>query len=211
MWIPTDVCNIILTYIPQKHITIFILHNYFSNLFPVRYNEKEIIKYLTWTDACKYNSILLLKLLKKHKKQGYSPNDMDWASRRGYLEVVKWLHKNNKECTHWAIDGAASGGHLEMVKWLHENRREGCTHEAMDWAAKKGHLRMLKWLEINTKEGFTFNALTSSTLKGHIKVLKWLCKNLEYKLSESMKNELIRKAKEGGHQKIVNWLKTDIL
>jgi len=48
---------------------------------------------------------------------------MDYASRNGHLEVVKWLHFNRSErCTIYAMDWASENGHLGVVKWLHENR-----------------------------------------------------------------------------------------
>jgi hypothetical protein len=48
---------------------------------------------------------------------------MDWAARRGHLEVVKWLHFNRTEgCTPRALNAAAAGGHVEVIKWLHENQ-----------------------------------------------------------------------------------------
>ena len=67
---------------------------------------------------------------------------MNWATRNGHLEIVKFLHENRKErCTVDAMNGAAENGHLETVKVLHENRKEGCTADAMDWAAQDGHLK----------------------------------------------------------------------
>ena len=42
---------------------------------------------------------------------------------------------------------ASKKGYLNVVQWLHENRSEGCTHWAMDWAAENGHLDVVKYLE----------------------------------------------------------------
>ena len=53
---------------------------------------------------------------------------MTTAAEYGHLNIVKWLHKNNFECTTNAMDLAALNGHLEVVKWLHFNRNSGCTY-----------------------------------------------------------------------------------
>lgn len=45
--------------------------------------------------------------------------------------------------TKRAMDGAAAAGHLEMVKWLH-GKDEECTTDAMDGAAEEGQLDVVK-------------------------------------------------------------------
>lgn len=45
--------------------------------------------------------------------------------------------------TKRAIDGAAAAGHLEMVRWLHGKQAE-CTTDAMDLAAQEGHLEVVE-------------------------------------------------------------------
>ena len=73
---------------------------------------------------------------------------MDYAAKKGRLDVVKWLHDNRKEgCTTRAMNKAAKNGHVEIVKYLHENRTEGCTTDAMTWAAMNGRLNVVKWLK----------------------------------------------------------------
>ena len=43
---------------------------------------------------------------------------MDYASRYGHLEVVKYLHSIGAESTKYAMDYASENGHLEVVKYL---------------------------------------------------------------------------------------------
>jgi len=52
---------------------------------------------------------------------------MDYAAKNGYLEIVKYLHKNRMGGTTDAMDYAAENGHIETVRWLHQNRSEGGT------------------------------------------------------------------------------------
>jgi len=112
-----------------------------------------------------------------------------WTARNGYLEIVKWLHENNKPgCTTDVMDLAAMHGHLEVVKWLHENRNEGCTTWAIDLAASMGNLKVVEWLHENRSEGCTAWAIDweidamggTEVIKpgnGHLEVVKWLHKN----------------------------------
>ena len=70
----------------------------------------------------------------------------DFASRAGYLEMVKFLHFKRKEgCVSRTMNCAVDNGHLEIVKFLHYNRTEGCTRRAMNLAAENGHLEVVKF------------------------------------------------------------------
>jgi hypothetical protein len=80
----------------------------------------------------------------------YNPNlhTWDWAATYGYLDVIKWLHKNGiKGCSSSTMDYAAEHGYLDIVKWLHINRTEGCTKYAIDLAVKNGHLDVVEFLK----------------------------------------------------------------
>lgn len=46
----------------------------------------------------------------------FSKRAMDRAAAAGHLEMVKWLHGKDLECTTDAMDGAAEGGHLSVVE-----------------------------------------------------------------------------------------------
>jgi ankyrin repeat protein len=60
--------------------------------------------------------------LKKFKKVFNQTNTdaMDYASRYGHLEIVKYLHSIGKDSSTHAMDLASRYGHLEIVKYLHE-------------------------------------------------------------------------------------------
>lgn len=73
---------------------------------------------------------------------------IDYAAKKGYLEVLKWLHKNDYDFdkrTYWF---AASKGQLEVVRWL---RSIGCqwTKNTYLIAKQKQHLDVVQWLEEN--------------------------------------------------------------
>ena len=44
---------------------------------------------------------------------------MNWASEKGHIEVIKYLHYIGKYCTTNAMNYASRKGHLEVVKYLH--------------------------------------------------------------------------------------------
>ena len=47
-----------------------------------------------------------------------------------------WLFSRLEGSTK-AMNLAAKNGYLQVVKWLHRNRSEGCTSNAIDFAAEK--------------------------------------------------------------------------
>ena len=89
----------------------------------------------------------------------------DWYTHD--LSLIKWLHKYNVKCTTKAMDYASRFGHLEIVKFLHENRQEGYTENAMDFASENGHLEIVKFLHENRQEGCTKNAINYASVNGH--------------------------------------------
>jgi len=125
------------------------------------------------------NNLTIIKsFYRLNIKFNYYETYMNFVAEKGYLEIIKWLHENQKSfCTTFAMNFAAQNGHLEMVKWLHENRKEGCTTYAMDNAAENGHLEIVKWLHYNRKEGCTTNAIHYAAQNGHIEIVKWLYEN----------------------------------
>ncbi|RLN82279.1 hypothetical protein BBJ28_00016825 [Nothophytophthora sp. Chile5] len=119
----------------------------------------------------------------KYLHEKHFPNDseqslMDASARRGYIEVVQWLHANSKqECTTNAMDWAAQGGHLEVVQWLHEHRSEGCTSAAMHLAAVDGHMNVVKWLHSHRSEGCKEVTLGEVAKSGNLEMVQWLHDN----------------------------------
>ena len=59
----------------------------------------------------------------------------------GFLESLKYLHKNNLgKFSKDAMEWAAKYGNLDIVRFLHENRPEGYTKDTVGLAARNGHL-----------------------------------------------------------------------
>ena len=71
---------------------------------------------------------------------------MDYAAAHGHLEIIKFFHENNVNCSTDAMDFAADKGHLEILKWLYQNRGEGCTKDAMNDAVCNSNFKIVKWL-----------------------------------------------------------------
>lgn len=145
-----------------------------------------------------------LEWLRAHYGSWFPFDAMAFAAREGHLEVVKWLHYNEKEgdCTINAMDAAAGNGHLEVVKWLHANRTEGCTERAMDTTAENGQLEVVKWLHSNRSEGCTKRAMDDAAFFGHLKVVQWLHENR----TEGCTQKAMIRAAARGHLEVVKWL-----
>jgi len=77
-----------------------------------------------------------------------------WAASEGHLDVLKWLHKNNKdqELSSWenscdVFSAALESGNLKVVKWLYKNRpeMEYSIFNANDTAVERGDLELEIW------------------------------------------------------------------
>eukprot|EP01133_Synstelium_polycarpum_P013085 gene13085-15391_t len=81
---------------------------------------------------------LALAKVQKDIAQGirYSTDELDAASRVGYLSVVKYLTEAGASCTTDAMDYAARNGFIHVVSYLMEKRKEGCTPYALEMASK---------------------------------------------------------------------------
>ena len=168
---------------------------------------KHIIYSDAITDAAKNGHLVMLEWLIDHSSsQAY---EFDELARKGYLEIIKLLHKKGRliGLSKNEMDWAAGNGHLQVVKWLDANVNvkinEGCTTKAMDLAAKNGHLKVVKWLHSNRNEGCTKAAVDYAAANGHFEIVKWLLNNRKegskYAMAFSIKY---------GHLKIVKYLHT---
>jgi ankyrin repeat protein len=110
----------------------------------------EIFIHLDFDTCLKFKQYIDVQYIYNLKYKNLS---MHRASKYGHLEVVKYLHSKNKECTTYAIDRASMNGHLEVVKYLHSKNKD-CTTNAMDWASCNGHLEVVKYLQKNVVLGF---------------------------------------------------------
>lgn len=75
-----------------------------------------------------------------------SSSSMDDAAIDGDLKLVEWLYNNRKEkFTEVAINYASKNGHFEIVKFL-VDRYFDYTMEALEFACEEGHLNILNYL-----------------------------------------------------------------
>eukprot|EP00732_Lithocolla_globosa_P002908 Lithocolla_globosa_v1_NODE_2083_length_2176_cov_11.145215.p1 type:complete len:268 gc:universal NODE_2083_length_2176_cov_11.145215:1177-374(-) len=110
--------------------------------------------------ACWFGRTGTVRYLLQNRNDGYTNLAMDFACRKGNLELVKFLHEfgqnnnnnNSIGCSKAAMDWASRNGHLEVMKWLHNNRKEGCSLEALCMAGKFSHQNCMDWLVSNRSE-----------------------------------------------------------
>lgn len=108
---------------------------------------KDLKKSCTLFNECAIKGYLkLLKWL--HKNGCSSKNVVDFAAENGHLKIVKWLSKKEFDWSNLTCCYAAYGGHLEVLKWLRNN---GCPWDKWMcvYAARGGQLEILKWLRAN--------------------------------------------------------------
>ena len=79
-----------------------------------------------------------------------------WAARNGYLEAVKFLHRQGVDITdadNFPIILAAMNGHLEVVKYLYEHGADitAGNNEAVRYAKAYGHMDVVDYLRENMK------------------------------------------------------------
>jgi hypothetical protein len=71
--------------------------------------------------------------------------DIGWtATKKGHLDMLKWLYSRGCPINKYNCADAACYGHLHILKWL---RRQKCPwdEETCDWSALYGHLETLQW------------------------------------------------------------------
>lgn len=114
----------------------------------------------------------------------YNPiiHTWNWAAVNGHLEIIKFLHKNEKNgYTFKVINNASRNGHIKVLKWLQKNRKDNLTNEAMNWAAMNGHFDIVKFLYFHSIEINTHSAITWAGMNGHTEIVKFLNKkNMVY-------------------------------
>ena len=74
----------------------------------------------------------------KHILILFPENSIKFAIRTNDLNLLIYCHKYlnvNNEYRNIAMDFASMKGRLDVVKWLHQNRKEGCTKYAINWAS----------------------------------------------------------------------------
>lgn len=72
---------------------------------------------------------------------------IDYAIRRGALEVVQYCLENNlDELSEFSVNDAVVNGHSEIVQYLNPRTIQNW---AFNIACSKGHFRMIKWIYYN--------------------------------------------------------------
>lgn len=161
---------------------------YVNNIsqFSIWIIENGYLKILKWL-VTKYNIILnywdanhatrkghleVLKWLIKNNifPDGNSGND---AACSGHLEVLKLLAKHNIFPDKYGVNWTAMNGHLEVLKWLAQYSILPEIDDAND-AARRGHLEVLKWLATEHNIFPNVEGANSAMIKQNVEILKWL-------------------------------------
>ena len=136
-----------------------------------------------------------------------------WASRYGYLGIVKYLVENganiHAENDH-ALLWASANGQLEVVKYLVNNGANihADNDFALRWASKYGHLEVVKFLVQNGADIHDEDdeALRWTSFYGYLEIVKFLVQNGADIHAED--DWALRMATKYGHLEVVNYLKS---
>lgn len=93
------------------------------------------------------------------------------AARRGYLDVIKWLHaRTGITPATYVVGVAAIGGHIDVVEWCLDGKTP--TQSIVEYAAAGGHIHMVKWL---LRAGATLSAEVFGRAScSNLEMVKWL-------------------------------------
>lgn len=126
--------------------------------------------------------VILVEVLKETDFEIKDKNEaLFWFSRRGNLEVLKYLVENGADihaAKDSALSSAAFNGHLEIVKYLVEHGADIHSehNRALRWAAERGYLEIVNYLvehgaNIHAKNDY---ALRKAEKYGHTEVVEYL-------------------------------------
>jgi len=156
----------------------FIKENFYDLPF---LDEFEIIssihkndKYFFCNEASKKGYLNLLKYAHKNGYHWYE-NTCSNAALNGHLDCLKYPHENECPWDKYTCEYAAKNGYLDCLKYAHEN---GCSwhEETCSIAAENGHLECLKYAHEN---GCSWNKYTLSNSK-HLNVFDYASKNMGF-------------------------------
>jgi len=124
------------------------------------------------------------------------------SAKKGYLNLMKYLHENVCSWDSSTCYLAAHYGNLDCLKYLHEN---GCSWNSLScsYAAWGGNLDCLKYAHEN---GCSWDSDTcsSAAYSGHLDCLKYAHENG----CKCDKQECINVAKKKKHKKIIDYLES---
>ena len=114
-------------------------------------------------------------LARYHPERECSSKVLVWASKYGYIEIVKLLLAANKPCSTDAIGWASTYGYTEIVRLLLEagSPYSDCTTDALNWASYDGYTEIVRLL-LAVNKPCTELALDRASECGHIEIVKLL-------------------------------------
>ena len=134
-----------------------------------------------------------------------------YAVENGYLDVVKYLHKQGADIMAYdnlAVRLAIEKGHLEVVKYLHKNGADIKTMAdkiSIRNAIRNGHLETVKYLYENgaiTK--YDNDAVICAAENGHLEVVEYLHKQgADIMVYDNL---AVKLAAENGYLEVVEYL-----
>jgi hypothetical protein len=101
---------------------------------------------------------------------------VEYASKSGSLELVKWLYAKGYPVRGKAMRNAASSGNVALCKWV-SGHGIGPTQSAMEEAVKRGHVEVLEWLSTQGCS-CTSELLRYAVRKGGVPVISWCLDHL---------------------------------
>jgi ankyrin repeat protein len=108
---------------------------------------KENLHETPFFDAIENNDPRIIKSLSNLHKSSLS-DAIDYASKLGNLEIVKYLHSIGAEPSWEAINNASQCGYLEVVEYLYDITDRFKVY-AISNASERGYLEMMKFLYHN--------------------------------------------------------------
>ena len=108
----------------------------------------------------------------------YSACMMDAAACAGSIEIVKYFHSINRDCSDVAMSQAAVKGDLECVRYLYSIGKS-CLPYAIDNACMLGHREVVKFL-VSRDMPFTIKAMEQSLRMGMGDILEMLKEKKPY-------------------------------
>ena len=121
-----------------------------------------------------------IEILKYLVSIGISPdeNTLNSASRKGNIELVKYLIKNYKfKPNEYTLNSAALSGNIGLVKYLIENYKFKPNEYTLNSTALSGNVELVKYLIENYKFTPDENTLNSAVLSGNVELVKYLIEN----------------------------------
>lgn len=139
---------------------------------------------------------------------GLNPKPVEigkYAAKRGWLNLVRWAHRNGQKIKQTAIIKAAKHNHQHVLQWLN---MVGCKKplQACDKAAKYNHFKLLQWLKAN---GWAWHVSTcaNAAKSGHLHILKWLRDSTIHEDVCPWDEYTCAVASKHGHLHVLEWLK----